>query len=151
MIFDFVSQLTRLSNKLNELERVPVDFGTGELLYPSEIHTIQAIGNKYDTVTELSICFGITKGAVSQVISKLCKRGYVSKKRNEAYSKEIILHLTEKGQKAYQNHEELHKIMDSELVNLMEGFPEQWFEYFCNVLAKIEQHVDKYLQLHKKS
>lgn len=69
-----IAQLVKITTKLNGLEKVPVDFGTQELLHPSEIHTIEAVGNQFHTVTAISNYFGITKGAVSQVITKLHKK-----------------------------------------------------------------------------
>jgi DNA-binding MarR family transcriptional regulator len=90
--------LFRLANRFSELEKTPVSFGTGEVLYPSEIHMIEAIGkNRGRTVTELCGRFGITKGAVSQTIGKLAAKGYIKKVRNADFGKEVLLSLTKKA------------------------------------------------------
>ena len=52
MIEDFL----RVKNKFNALEKIPMDYGTGELLYRSEVNTLVAIGkHKRTNVTELAL------------------------------------------------------------------------------------------------
>ena len=144
MVSDFITQFTIIANKFKELEKIPIDFGTGEMLYSSEIHTIDAIGDKCETVTEISIRFGITKGAVSQVVAKLNKRGYIKKVRNEAYNKEIILSLTDKGQKAYHSHKKLHKAMNDEIIKVFGSYPDEWLQSFYDMLIQMEKCINKY-------
>lgn len=151
LTYDFINQLTRIVNKFNELEKLPFDFGTGELLYPSEIHIIDVIGQKSDiTITAISTRFGITKGAVSQVINKLCKKGYLIKTRRVDNGKEMDLSLTVKGDKAFQAHSEMHRLMDADILDLVGSFPKEWLEYFCIVIEQVENHIDKYLYLAKQ-
>jgi len=70
----------RIVNKYNRLESKALDFGTGDLLYPAEIHIIEAIGKNYgNTVNEICQKFGVTKGAISQVVHKLSKKGLINK------------------------------------------------------------------------
>ena len=142
-----INQFINISCKLNELEKKPVDFGTGEVLYPSEIHTIDAVGANYETVTAISDKFGITKGAVSQVIVKLNKKGYIQKKRSEVYSKEIILTLTAKGKKAYYTHKKLHEIMDAGMVKLINSYSAEWLATFENMLIAFGEQIDQYHSL----
>lgn len=150
MIHFLMNEFVKISYKLIELEKTPIDFGTGELLYPSEIHTIDAIGDHCDTVTEISRSFNITKGAVSQVIIKLHQKGYVQKVRNEAYSKEILLSLNDRGLIAYRAHKELHKTMDGEIIRLMGNYSDEWLQTFQNMLIQLEKQVDKFIDLGKK-
>jgi len=45
----------RITKKFNELEKVSIDMGDGEKLFPSELHILDSIGNNYgNSVTELS-------------------------------------------------------------------------------------------------
>ncbi|HEX7468801.1 MAG TPA: hypothetical protein VF324_09490, partial [Methanobacterium sp.] len=67
-LFKIMVLFLRITKKFHELEKVSIDIGDGEKLYPSELHVIEAVGNGYgNKVTVLSEKFGITKGAVSQV------------------------------------------------------------------------------------
>lgn len=149
MVKDFINQFTKIVNKFNLLQSLSFDFGTGELLSPSEIHTIDAIGNNHCTVTEISLTFSITKGAVSQLITKLNSKGYVKKERNKLYSKEVILSLTDKGQVAYQSHKNMHALMDDKFIELIENSPEEYVQYFNNVLIQVENYIDKFIDTGK--
>ena len=61
-----------------EIEKTPKDFGTGDLLYGSEIHTIVAIGkNPGSNMTEIAEIMDITKGGVQ----KICQEAF-SKRLN---------------------------------------------------------------------
>ena len=89
-----------------------LSFGTGVLMYRREIHTIQSIGkNPGINVTNLAEQMGVTKGAVSQIIKKLIKKGLVRKTHAPGNVKEIVPELTELGWTGFHNHEKFH--MDS--------------------------------------
>lgn len=146
IVNNFITEFIKIANKLHELEKIPVDFGIDETLYPSEIHTIDAIGDNCDTVTEISVKFGITKGAVSQIIGKLNKKGYVTKTRNKLYGKEINLSLSDKGIQAYHAHKELHKNMDNDIIQVIQNYSDESLQSFCDLINKIEKHIDKYIK-----
>ncbi len=144
MMVDFI----RLTNKFNKLIKQPLDFGTGDLLYPTEIHTIDLIGKmRKATVTELCGLFGVTKGAVSQVVGKLSRKGYVTKNRSVDSGKERILTLTAKGRKAFDSHVHLHEEMDRSLIAKGADITPKQVEQFRQMLGTIEEHVDSYLTL----
>ncbi|MHB8139066.1 MAG: MarR family winged helix-turn-helix transcriptional regulator [Smithellaceae bacterium] len=144
MIIDFL----RLMNKFNKLSKQTFDFGTGDVLYPAEVHVIDEIGKKNgETVTGLCKLFGVTKGAVSQIVGKLSRKGYVKKVRNENYGKEIILSLTPKGKKAFDAHIQLHDAIDKDFVRALGDIPPKQVEQFTDILKRIENHVDVYINL----
>ena len=60
-----------------QLEKTPRRFGTDEPLSSREIHIIEASGDNGEifSVTDLARLLGITKGAVSQNLKKMEKRG----------------------------------------------------------------------------
>ncbi len=139
-------QFLRTTKKFNELEKMIIDVGDGERLYPSEFHVIGAIGyNKGNKVTELSHKFGITKGAVSQVVNKLYNKGYIHKEKNEKSSKEIVLSLTEKGEKAFEIQAKLHRKMEIEFIKYLEYFETEQIDSFIQILGKIEDFIDAFL------
>ena len=147
VITDIAQYVTKIKNKLNKLEKKSIDFGTGEKLYASELHTIEAIGNKYgNTVTELCNLFGITKGAVSQIISKLEKKQLISKERNRDYAKEINISLTEKGWVIFKSHKELHNKMDVAFLSFMKTIPEDQLNTFLSILKNMEKYIDEFMR-----
>ena len=146
-MFKLMIQFLRITKKFNELEKMSIDVGNGERLYPSEFHVIVAVGNDYEkTVTGLSKRFEITKGAVSQVVNKLHEKGFVNKERNKDYGKEIILSLTEKGQNAFKIQNGFHKKMEAEFVSHLEMITPQQMDSFLQILGKIENYVDTFLK-----
>jgi DNA-binding MarR family transcriptional regulator len=99
----------RIRNKTNLMESIPRDFGIGEPLYLTEIHTLQAIGKTPDNnVRIIAGLMGVTPSAASQVITRLTRRGLVRKIRGVRNEKEVALELTEKGRVAYTTHEKIH-------------------------------------------
>ena len=146
IIFKLMIQFIRITKKFNELEKMSIDVGNGEKLYPSEFHVIVAIGSNYEnTVTGLSKRFEITKGAVSQVVNKLYDKGFVNKERNKDYGKEIILSLTEKGQSAFGVQNDFHKRMEAEFINHLETITPEQIDSFLLILPKIEEYIDTFL------
>lgn len=146
-VSDIAQCFARVNNKLNRLEKKAVDFKTGEKLFASELHAIDAIGKKQsNTVTSLCNQFGVTKGAVSQIIGKLEKKGCVLKERNREDGKEIDISLTKKGWEVFTFHEELHREMDQELFNFMKTIPENRLRDFLEFLTRIEKYVDRFLK-----
>ena len=88
------------------------DFGTGIPIYRKEIHTLQAIGRHSKiNITRLAEQMGVTKGAISQTIAKLIKKGMVRKQYAQGSKKEVILELTDLGWTGFHNHEKFHMDM----------------------------------------
>jgi len=99
----------RILNKINADEKTPKDFGSGDLLHCSEIHTIMAIGRHPDiNITNLAHLLGISKSAISQMITKLERKNLVEKHRDPANEKEILCRLSPRGTIAFLGHEQHH-------------------------------------------
>ncbi len=91
------------------ITRKPKDYGTGDLLYFTEIHTITMVGkNKEINMTKLADMMGVTKGAISQTINKLVRKNLISKS-NTINKKEFNLMLTEKGNIVYDGQKSFQK------------------------------------------
>ncbi|TFG40693.1 MAG: MarR family transcriptional regulator [Bacteroidia bacterium] len=89
--------------------RKPKDYGTGDLLYFTELHTITMVAkNKEINMTQLAEIMGVTKGAISQTIRKLVDKNLIHKS-NINNRKEINLKLSEKGMIVYKSQESFQK------------------------------------------
>ena len=107
------TSILRAFSRYKVLDSKPRDYGTGYLLYSSEIHAIDMIGIHPDcNITGLSEKLGVTKGAVSQTVNKLTKKGLVEKHHDCGNDKEVYVRLTEKGKKARKGFEEFHNMRD---------------------------------------
>ena len=145
ILAEIMEQFVRIVNKFNRFEKVPMDFGVEEMLYPSEIHTIEAIGKNYRiNVTRLAELMGITKGAVSQMVNKLVRKAFVKKVRFPRSEKAVFLELTPKGQKAFDGHAKFHEEMVLDFLKYAEKISHKDFRKFKEIFTKIEYHLDLY-------
>jgi DNA-binding MarR family transcriptional regulator len=99
----------RILHLYSVIERKPKDYGTGDLLHFTEVHTIAMVGkNKRVNMTRLAEMMGVTKGAISQTIRKLVTKNLILKE-NTTNRKEFSLTLSEKGQTVLKNQESFQK------------------------------------------
>jgi DNA-binding MarR family transcriptional regulator len=139
--------LERIVNKYTKLERIPLDFGTGEALLPSELHILEAIGDgAAETVTGIADRLGITKGAVSQIVARLDARGYLIRRRNAHFGKEILTTLSDKGMTAYAGHGELHRRIDSKFQRRLAEAPVGELDAAARMLVILERHLDSWIK-----
>jgi DNA-binding MarR family transcriptional regulator len=133
---EILEKLEKIIMLTESMHTPSLSFGTGKLMHTKEIHTIQAIG-RYPgiNVTRLAEQMGVTKGAVSQTISKLVKKGLVRKRQIFGNRKEVVLELTDLGWIGFKNHEKFH--MDTLIV------ARQYYgDQLQNKLEKINSAVD---------
>ena len=82
----------------NDYIKAAHDYGTGEIINMVEVHTLTVIEeNPGITVTKVALEWNRTKGAVSQIITKLENRGLIIRKKENGNAKNIHLYATEKG------------------------------------------------------
>jgi DNA-binding MarR family transcriptional regulator len=106
---EILQNLERIITKMESMHTPSLSFGTGIPMHTKEIHTIQAIGRHSGiNITRLAEQTGVTKGAVSQTINKLVRKGLVRKTHAPGNDKEVIPELTDLGWVGFQNHEKFH-------------------------------------------
>ena len=137
--------LDKVFTKVELLHAPFRDFGTGVPMYRKEIHTLQAIGQHPKiNITALAEHMGVTKGAVSQMVSKLVKKEMIRKIYAEDNKKEVILELTNLGRIGFHNHEKFH--MD--IFNIVrEYYGEQLktkLEIFKTVMSDLNAILEDY-------
>lgn len=98
MLYKFVTLYIEYMNK-------PKDYGTGELVNMVEVHILTIIEeNPGINVTQLSKMWNRTKGAVSQTINKLEKKGYITRQKSSENAKVVLLFPTERGIELSKSH-----------------------------------------------
>lgn len=134
----------RIINKLNESESLPRYFGIDIPLYPSEVHTIQAVGdNPGYNVRTIAEVLGITPGAASQVITRLAKRGLIKKVRGKKNEKEVHLELTGQGSIAYQTHATLHERVYQRIADRIGPLTDEDILLLSRILRSVEGVYDE--------
>lgn len=88
------------------------DYGTGVPLTMIESHTLTYIDDHPGTtVTELTHFWHKTKGAISQIVTRLEQNGLVSKQKKADNAKLVRLYTTEAGTRASNAHK-MYDIID---------------------------------------
>ncbi len=137
--------LIRVMNKVVRNEKTPRKFGVDALLYPSEIHMIMFIGNNEGVhMSELARIVGVTRGAVSQSVTKLEEKGLARKSGDPDNHLKAVPVLTQKGRVAYLAHEQHHKQMDNELYKYMKQLSKKDLKLIEGFLTHLENMVDKH-------
>jgi len=119
-------QILRISNKLIFLEKKSIVKHGGLKLYPSEIHLIDVIAKGQDiNASKMAARLGVTKGAVSQTLARLEKKGILNKTKDPQNKNELTVHFTQLG-----------KDVLKEQIELRKTFHEQYAKYFSNISEK---------------
>jgi len=106
---ELIDLFLKILHLYSVITRKPKDYGTGDLLYFTETHTITMVGkNNEINMTQLAEMMGVTKGAISQTIRKLVNKNLIIKS-NAINKKEINLKLSEKGLIVYKGQESFQK------------------------------------------
>lgn len=139
--FQSIMELSR------RLDQSPKRFGTDELLTHSEIHLIEIIGDLGDQcVTDIAKRLGITKGAVSQNLKKLEKKGYSYKKQDPENLSRAIVQLTAKGLTAYWAHKHWHQTMDGGFSEYISGLEGRELEIIVEFLERVEAFLERRIE-----
>jgi len=134
----------RIVHKVMENQKQPRHYGLNEKLYPAEIHSVMTIGNHENVhVSELARYLGITRGAASQMIVKLEKKGLIEKTVDPENATRILLALTNKGKVAYYGHEQFHEEMDAPLFNYIDQLSDDQYAFAREFLQRLEDMVDR--------
>lgn len=141
------SDLYRLHEKFKALVRLsvaldkaPRTFGTGEALTSAEIHLVEMIGDNGEnsSVTDLAKILNITKGAVSQALKRLDKKGFATKDDDPENASRRIVKLTNKGKTAYYAHKHWHDTMDGGFKTYFESLEQEKISFLIEFLTKVE-------------
>ena len=129
-------QILRISNKLIFLEKKSI-IKHGDLkLYPSEIHLIDVIAKGQDiNASKMAVRLGVTKGAVSQTLARLEKKGILYKTKDPHNRNELTVHFTQLGKKILEEQRKLRT-----------KFHEQYAKYFSNIPEEEEVIIMGFLK-----
>jgi DNA-binding MarR family transcriptional regulator len=141
----------RAVTKYNALEKIPVKRGTKYPLYHSERHMIDTIGDHPGmNVTEFANALGVTKGAISQVVKKLEKKGVVKRYKKGDNDKEVLLELTREGLKLYDKHKQINEETIKPLYKELSKYSDDKVKSFLSMFRWIENYLDKSKQRMKE-
>lgn len=133
--------------KYTVIDRKDFDFGVGVNLFPAEIHMLEAINCRNGVgVTELAEEFGVTKGAISQLINKLVKKKLVVKEPASDHKSRVVIRTTPKGKTACQNHREFHREHNKMFTHYLEQLDDKSFNTVVELTNQLNLWMDNYLK-----
>ncbi|HEX2969957.1 MAG TPA: MarR family transcriptional regulator [Bacteroidales bacterium] len=140
-----IDQFLKILHLYSVINRKPKDYGTGDMLYLTEIHTLIMISkNEHVNMTSLAEIMGVTKGAISQTIRKLVAKNLIVKE-NSTNRKEFNLSISKKGKlvlKGQENDErEIFSFAESLYENAKPADREIVKRLFNAISANMEERV----------
>ena len=86
-----LEQILQIVDRFNKQHKKGHDFGSGDLLFPSEIHTIQAIGDHENiNITDLAVALKVTKPTISERVKKLERLDLIQRQKAADNMKTVI-------------------------------------------------------------
>ena len=145
IMLTFRDRFVRLVKLYAELENKPRSFGTEELLTGTEIHLIETIGEKQESlsVTDLAGIMGVTKGAVSQNLKRLEQKSLTYKEEDPQNASRSIVKLTSKGKAAFYSHMHWHEVLDGEYLRYLEALGEEKVEFLLEFMLNAEKLLSR--------
>lgn len=143
-----ISLYFKSMDKFRALESQPRDFGTGDLLYRSETHTLLAIGQRPGTnLTEIAEDLGITKAGVTKFVKKLMDKGLIIKEQSPENKKEVYFYLTDKGIVVFQEHDRFSKAYFSKIHQLMAEMADDQLDFLEGFLKDLIEVAEENLKI----
>lgn len=125
-----IRQVSSLLNTVLNLEKSRTFEVRGQRVYPSEVHLLLLLAERPQAnATELAGSLGLTKGAISQTLTRLEKKGLVLKTRDTARKNALNVEFTKLGVEITEYFQEKTTIMQKRV------------EEYCDTLAEDDREV----------
>lgn len=125
---------------LQEEQKMPRDYGTGQLLFHSELNFLDTVHKNTDAnVSKLSAILDVTKGAVTQIARKLYDKGLIEYYMLNKNKKEKYFRLTPAGETARGGHEMYHKEANDKLCAYFCTLDDTEREVISDFLSKLQE------------
>lgn len=140
------NHLGEMFEKYVQISKRAFDFGVGITIYPSEIHAVAALCEHGSmSITELARNGGVSKAAMSQLVSKLEKKGLAYRETAPDNLSKQVVKPTELGQKAQENHLRFHEEHDREFLAFIASLPDGEYTVFKELCRQMNRWMDTYL------
>lgn len=104
--------LVKLFRDITTIEERAIKTGEYKELTVNDMHVIEAI-DIYEpkNMTTVAKALSVTTGTLTISVNGLVKKGYVERSRSEEDRRVVLISLTEKGRKAFAEHQRFHREM----------------------------------------
>jgi DNA-binding MarR family transcriptional regulator len=145
-LFSMLNLFGSALNKYSVVNGHTADFGVGVDLHPSEIHMISRVDCRDGVgVTELADDIGITKGAVSQMVTRLAQKGLLVKDPDPENRAKVVIRTTDAGHTASENHQAFHRTHDKVFLDYLAGLNDEDYARVREVGEQLNRWMDEYM------
>lgn len=141
---ELVGKILETISKLTFLDRRRKITYQDIRLYPSEIHLLLFIYHFQDTnITKIAERLGLTKGAISQTLSRLYKKGIIIKRTEPSKKNELQIQFTKKGQSLMDHIIEFRTSLETKYLDFLKTKSDkekQIISEFLDTLISIMDH-----------
>lgn len=135
----------RLINKYNAKTKQPKTFGTTEPVCGSEAQVMDVLAHEEDvTASQIASTLGITKGAVSQTLSKLQKKGLISRQSAGDGSHTAYIRLSEAGKEILVNYYAYRDCRLRKVIATAQALPPESAAAVLYMMEAFEEALDQY-------
>lgn len=123
-------------------KNTPIKYGEIEL-FRAEVHILEVIANNQGiTATEITRKMDITKGAVSQIVIKLIKKGLIVKKEQADNLKVKELFLTPTGKEVNRYHALREKSLLTSLRDHLDILSDKEIRVFSKIVNRVSDYIE---------
>jgi len=136
-----IAQIEGIVDKILNVEKGHSFEIEGVRLYPSEIHLLlRIVAEPGINATGLAERLGLTKGAVSQTLSRLEKKGLLIKSRDTTRKNELILDFTPLGNQTVEHFQGVQAQLRQRYESFFATFSESEREVIQHFLSQLNGH-----------
>jgi len=138
-----LAQLRRVVNQLLFLKKKRMFSFEGVDFFPSEVHLMLVVRDRVATnATRIAGELGVTKGAVSQSLSRLEGKGVLTKSRDPENKNELTLTFTPFGQRTLAHYREHTRGVFDGARTLLDGYSPDQRRVVDAFLKEVESGLD---------
>ena len=123
---------------LVSLDKKRIVIHEGENLHPSEIRLLMFLYHDQDTnITAIAELMGLTKGAISQTLSRLQKKGIITKEMYPEKKNELHVQFTDSGNQLMDDLNKSKKSLEGKYRRYIQTLSDKEKEAISNFLDKM--------------
>lgn len=140
---ELASQIRVIINQIIFLEKRRNFNFKGITLYPSEIHLmLETKGEQAINATKIADNLRITKGAISQTLSRLEKKGIIEKEKDPYNKNELSIILTPLGKRVYHQYELRYSVINDNFTNMLAYYSKDELEVIKKFISDLENTLN---------
>lgn len=104
--------LVKLFRDITTIEEQVIKTGEYKELSVNDMHVIEAVDiHEPKNMTSVARALSVTTGTLTISVNGLVKKGFVERTRSEEDRRVVLISLTDKGRKAFAQHQRFHQQM----------------------------------------